>query len=430
MKASAPPPALSDAELIVETPTECDDGQLEFACRLELPHEKRRLWWRFPRESAGLITSRADPFLIATAVHTLGRIGRLTVHGTVSEGLLANLADFQAAYAAWHGRPGVATVQYVVATASPPAQPARSNLGITAFSGGVDSCFSVYRHTAVSRLAPKRSLGAALMMHGFDIPLEDSGIFARSAARSRQLTDDAGLALHVGATNIRTLPVPWEDTFGAAVAGSLAFFQAGYAFGLVPSFQDWAHAHFDHGSNPLTDPLLSSFAFPIVHDGTTFGRIEKLQRLVEWPAALQHVRVCWQGDQLDRNCCRCEKCFRTMLMLRLCGVESCPAFPLPLDLAALERLVIKSQSGLDEFSYLLEVAAERGLHAPWITPTRRALQRNRRNRRIWRQGRALAGLVPERVRTFLRAGGHRWLWQAKNVPPVPANPPPDAARSH
>jgi hypothetical protein len=412
--------AHSSLDLIIEPPCSAPDGRIEYGCRLESGGGSQRIWFRFPAAAARAITLRADPFVIATALHAAGRFSHVRIHGAVSDGLLANLADFHGAYAAFHRRPAPALRYTAMQQAGPASHPA-APVGLTAFSGGVDSCFTVFRHTSLSPLGPKRPLGAALMMHGFDIPLDQPDVFARSADRSRRLTDDAGLELLIGATNLRILPVPWEDCFSTAVAASLSFFQPRYAYGLVPSFQDWTHVHFDHGSNPLTDPLLSSLAFAVVHDGTGFGRIEKLRALTGWPAALRHLRVCWQGAELDRNCCRCEKCLRTMLMLRLCGVKECEAFPEPLDVRHLDSLVIKNQSGLDEFAYLLAEARRLGLNEPWIEPTRRAWRRNRRQRALRRRGRALAELLPPSLQRVLWRGRQRW--HAAPAALVPARTP-------
>ena len=416
-------PPIASAELIVESPVTIPGDQIEFAAQLiEDSRPAQRLRFRFPVAQASLLTRRADPFVIATAVHAIGRYERFHIRGSVSEGLLANLAEFQTAFSAFHGR-AVLPVQYTASDLAAPGGSSRRLSGITAFSGGVDSCFSVYRHTGVSELQPKRELGAALMMHGFDIPLDEASTFARSAARSERITASAGVRLFTGATNLRILPVAWEDTFAAAVAGSLAFFQSAFAFGLVPSFQEWSQARFDHGSNPLTDPLLSSSSFQIVHDGASFGRIEKLRQLAQWPEALANLRVCWQGAQLDRNCCHCEKCLRTMLMLDLAGIGATDAFPDPISLNAISTLVIKSQSGIDEFGYLLKEAERLQLERPWRKPVARMLRRNRLNRQLWQRGRRVADLIPFGLRGALRQTGHRLLWKA---PPAPVRVPPNA----
>ncbi|ACB76539.1 hypothetical protein [Opitutus terrae] len=415
-------PLLPTADLFIEPPARSGDD-VEYVCRLAEPRgTTHRIWFRFPASCEPLLTRRADPFVLATLIYSLGRIGRLEIHGAVSQGLLANVADFQSAYAAFH-RVAAAPVRLVAREVVSAATANRTDGGITAFSGGVDSCFSVFRHTSLSELEPKRPLRAALMMHGFDIPLAEPAMFARAATRARTLTESAGVRLFTGATNLRTLPGHWEDTFGTAVAAVLTFFQPAFVFGLVPSAQLWQQVHFDHGSNPLTDPLLSSGAFAIVHDGTSFGRIDKLRALAAWPEALRLMRVCWEGRHLDANCGRCEKCLRTMLMLRICGVDAPAAFP-PLDLAALDRLVIRTRGGLDEFAYLISEARRRNITEPWVAAAEGAVRRSRRAAWLKARARRAAGWLPAAWRNRLQRVRHPAVATASAPPLAEASTQP------
>lgn len=431
MKTPVPPmPPEGAVDLVVDAPFAATPQQIEFSARLVDAAGERRLWFRFPADDAPMLTRRADPFVIATLVYAMDRYKRMNIHGAVSPGLLANLADFQSAYQAFHrGRP-VPPMELQASSTAEEFRPARTPRGISAFSGGVDSCFTVYRHTPLSSLQPKRLLSGSLMMHGFDIPLEQRETFLRAAARSRHLTDDAGLALHLGATNLRSLPVKWEDIYATAVAACLAFYQPAYSYGLLPSFQDWSHTKFNYGSSPLTDPMLSSLSFPIVHDGTSFGRIQKLELLARWPMAMRHLRVCWQGAEMDRNCCRCEKCVRTMLMLELVGVSQADAFPLPVDPSAIERLVIKGPNALEEQIYLLTEAKRRGLQAPWVPAVARTISRNRRRQRLWQAGKALKDFVPAAMQDGFRSAANRILWRSRARTHSRAAAPVNGTKAH
>ncbi|BAP57501.1 hypothetical protein THII_3204 [Thioploca ingrica] len=48
---------------------------------------------------------------------------------------------------------------------------------ITPFSGGVDSCFTVYRHHYGIGSRLQRHLTTAVMAHGLDIPLHQPEVF-------------------------------------------------------------------------------------------------------------------------------------------------------------------------------------------------------------------------------------------------------------
>jgi hypothetical protein len=111
--------------------------------------------------------------------------------------------------------------------------------------------------------------------------------------------------------------------------------------------------------------------------GAERRRAEKLAAMLDEPLVQRHLRVCWEHRGPEGNCCRCEKCLRTMLILHAHGrladfpafapaapladlVDRMPAAPgqliqsftrlsteLPpsLERAALERLLARSQPG-------------------------------------------------------------------------------------
>jgi len=81
----------------------------------------------------------------------------------------------------------------------------------------------------------------------------------------------------------------------------------------------------NRGYASLLDPLWSSDAVEIVHDGPN-TRIEKLRLLVQYPEIMARLRVCWENIG-KYNCGLCEKCIRTMLALRALGIDRCAVFP-------------------------------------------------------------------------------------------------------
>lgn len=86
------------------------------------------------------------------------------------------------------------------------------------------------------------------------------------------------------------------------------------------------------GSWLETDPLFSDERLTVEHDACDADRIDKLRALAKEPLALRYLRVCWERVDGMYNCCRCEKCLRTMTSLEAFGVlAQAPAFPLPLD---------------------------------------------------------------------------------------------------
>jgi hypothetical protein len=73
------------------------------------------------------------------------------------------------------------------------------------------------------------------------------------------------------------------------------------------------------GSRWDIDPHFSSAKLAVDHIGADVWRAEKLRRIAHENIVRRHLRVCWENFDPQLNCCRCEKCIRTMLILETCG---------------------------------------------------------------------------------------------------------------
>lgn len=303
------------------------DGSITLSITIEYPNEqsRSRLWYKIPAEFGSLLTDSCDPFVVAMILPAMFYAAPLVVHGKVSPSLLQNLEEFQAAWACW--RPNFYKPIEISAEVEQEVQKPPSEIAIAAFSGGVDSCFTAFRHHVKPRRRFQRNLQAGLMVHGFDIPLEEQQAFDGAAQKSRAILSSLGLKLIAIATNYRQIEqtLRWEDAYGPAVASSLMLFQNSYSIGLIASAFSYHNLLLPRGSNPVTDTLLSNKAFQLIHDGAGYTRLEKIQKIGNWKEARQNLRVCWQGAQKDRNCGQCEKCIRTILGFRVLdlGLPAC-----------------------------------------------------------------------------------------------------------
>ncbi len=125
-----------------------------------------------------------------------------------------------------------------------------------------------------------------------------------------------------------------------------------------------------YGSNPVTDWMLSSDSFHIVHDGAAYHKIEKVRQIVQWPEAMQYLRVCWEGAHKDRNCCRCQKCVWTLLTLRAIGHGLPACFPHEISDGEIRRLKYHDVASLNSTRRFIAWLKAEGISAPWV----RALQ--------------------------------------------------------
>jgi len=372
------------AEIVIEDPTRVEE-RIEVAARFISSSGTWRLWYRVEEERAADLTQSADAFVRAF-IHLAMQAGEdVVIHGEVSPSLLANLELFQQAWCAWIPQ------RYQQVELRARSEKESTSLfrpaAISGFTGGVDSCFTAYRHTRAITTRYPLPLKAVVMAHGFDIPVEDKEGFLRASEKAERQVRALGLQMFRVETNFRELPVNWVHAFGSAVASVLALFSGRFDTGLIASGVPYAaYRTIVEGSNPLTDPLLSSDSFRVICDGAGFGRIEKIEILSQWQEGLNDLRVCSRNLIRYENCCVCEKCIRNMLSFRVLGLDPPRCFDRDVtekqirNLGPLKELIL-------EVGYrpILQRAKEQGIEKePWVRALRTAFRRNRWSSRIAR----------------------------------------------
>jgi hypothetical protein len=241
--------------------------------------------------------------------------GKTADLGRVSPRLADNLETIRDIYAAWiPGHKVPLNFELSSDTAAP-----RQGVSLF-FSCGVDSFYSLIKH--------RDEVDNLILVHGFDVPLADTETFALIEAQAREVAGIFGKRLVVVRTNVHfeqpRVPGGWGIYHGAAMAAVAHALAPIHSKVYIASSYSYGNLH-TWGSHPLLDPLWSTNAVQIVHDGGE-TRMDKLRELVQHPDAVSRLHVCWEN--LGRfNCCHCEKCVRTMLGLRALGVEHCDAFP-------------------------------------------------------------------------------------------------------
>jgi hypothetical protein len=246
-----------------------------------------------------------------------------------------------------------------------------------AFSGGADSAFTAWRYRPGTVESRPPRLVAGMMVHGFDIPIEDPGAFARAADRSARMLASLGMDLIPVATSFREQPGDWEDAHAAALASCLALLRGRFRRGVIASCYPYSALILPYGSNPVTDAMLSSDSFRIVHDGADTAKVEKVRAIVSWPEARQHLRVCWQGPHGDRNCCRCQKCVWTMLVFRMVGGGLPECFQREISDREIVHLRYADEGSLNSMRRLIAWARAESVSASWLTALELSVVSNR-----------------------------------------------------
>jgi hypothetical protein len=366
---------MSKIELWPEQPTIQAD-QIEASFMLEDAQGTRtRCWYKVSCEQQSALTESCDPYILPAIFIAMQKHARLVVHGQVSPSLMKNLTELQTVWAAW--RPGIYTPVEISADLEQECQLPANRAVLAPFSGGVDSVFTVWRHHYGLAGRQNLNIQAGLMMHGFDIRLNQPEAFARAAQKAQKSLDGLGIKLITIATNLKKIDLSFEDAQSAILASCMMLLQGAYSTGVIASSYPYNHLHLPWGSNPITDQLLSSTSFNIVHDATAFTRLDKVKWLAQWPDAVQSLRVCLEGENRDENCCRCEKCVRTILEFRVLGLGLPTCFKNDVSNSQVARLDFTPPGRIHFYNSILAAAKAKHISAPWVSALKWAYFYNR-----------------------------------------------------
>jgi hypothetical protein len=309
------------------------------AVTLEAAGRRHELWYSV---SGGPVASGEDTMLCAGLIPAM-RIGEpLQLPGRVSPRLLRQAATIQDIMATWFPtlrRVAIEAQPRAVGSSAPAPSASVPSASVgdrgvgCMFSAGVDSFYSLLKH--------RDRITHLIFMHGHDIPLDEPERYARIAGTVRQVAQAMGKQLIEVSTNLREFSDPHAEWaahyFGAALASVATLLAPQLREVIVPSSCDYAHL-VPWGSHPMVDPLWSTEAVEIVHDGCESTRLQKVRRIAELDVVRRTLRVCLRDRGEVYNCGACEKCLRTMSSLRAIGaLGRTSAFP-PLDLARVARI--------------------------------------------------------------------------------------------
>jgi hypothetical protein len=340
--------------------------QIEAAFALEgASQERQRFWYRFSTDLQPALTGSCDPFVLPAVFIAMQRKASLVVHGQVSPSLLKNLAEFQSAWASW--RPGVYTPVEVIADDEREVQLSPQRGVLAAFSGGLDSTFTVWRHSKGLAGRQNLKIQSGLMLHGFDIPLNQPESFDRAAHKARILLESLGIKLITLVTNLKKSEINFNDAHPALLASCMMLFQGAFATGLIAGSNTYAFMNIPWGSNPITDRLFFSDSFATIHDGAAFSRLNKVKALAAWPDASQYLRVCVRGKERDENCCRCEKCVRTILIYRALGLGLPACFSRDVTNRQIVTLNMYNPRRFQFYDEIIDTARQNKVSGSWLT---------------------------------------------------------------
>ena len=329
--------------LVIHEPELAGGGtEISVSCRVELDHPGAEypptLSFTFPKRYERAITRRADGFA-ASLLPLAMRLGEdLRVHGGLSTRLARGLLEYQRIQCSW--KPDFfkeVRIEYD-GVIVPPEREGGGAVG-SAFSGGVDSFHTLWAHLPENEADEPYRISHCVMISGFDPDLDvrSGDAFARKRRMYELILQKYGLELIVTHTNLLEFlgNEIQKQAFAAFVTAPALILAGLFSRYYVPSsYQFMRLKLFPDGSHPMMDYLLATESLETIHDGGTFTRVEKTERLMEWSDTYHSLRPCSQTTTVKgeagvlENCCRCEKCRRTMTTLEMFGaLERFVCFP-------------------------------------------------------------------------------------------------------
>lgn len=303
-----------------------------------------------------------DAFAAALLLPAMRAAESLHVIPAVSPRLRYSLPRIRDVFHTWW--PHFARVDIHLSPAAVPSDPLPERAA-TFFSGGVDSFYSLLKHTNGAGTLPS-PMTHLIFMRGVETRLELTRDIAGTEAWVRDIAGAVGVEPIIGESNFRTsLQGPeenlhWERHYhGSALAAIALGLSPGLAYVCIPSAFTYNHL-IAHGSTPLVDEMYSTERLQIAHDGAEVSRAAKIARILEWDRelVLKHLRVCWENRGGPTNCGRCTKCARTGVVLRVLGVwDQATTFP-DKRMAHWENLIAQDRLALTAES--LQLAREHG----------------------------------------------------------------------
>lgn len=323
------------------------------------PSKPELYWFEYPKSHEKFLSTSGNAWVSCLAPLAM-KIGEpLYINAEVDPVHLDNTRQFIKVFKIWF--PELTQITVDVKQLSEPKLVEKKTLAF--FSSGIDSLFTLLRYNGGLEKDPKEHIDSLAMIFGFDIPLNKREFFVKKFERARQFVDQFGVELFEITTNIRETRIKdtnWGSlTHGAALGALGLCLEKGYSRVLIASSGGYADLT-PWGSHILTDPLFSTSKTSFSHDTPEYERWDKLCEIIKFKPMMEILHVC-NHSFTHENCCRCEKCLRTLIIIDLLGqLDQCVTFDLrkydPLNIKKIFMLTDKVEI---DWQYIKRLAVEK-----------------------------------------------------------------------
>lgn len=292
---------------------------MRLAARVEYDdgHAPDELWYDLPSAWAGHLSASGHVHAAALMLLAMKLREPLRIDRPLDAVFRRNLIEQSLIWRCWFPSLGPLRID---ADTLPPSNETPATRTAAFFSGGVDSFFTLLRRDDPGT-DPGDTIDDLIYVWGFDLAIDQHEEFAEISGHLRTIAAAVKKDLLFACTNLRRTragrSLDWRQVHHGCGLASAAHLLEGRWLRVLISATHTYHVLGPLGSHPLIDPLFSSGSIAVVHDGAAWKRTEKTERVAGSPECRRFLRVCWKTGR--GNCCRCEKCYRTMATLDALG---------------------------------------------------------------------------------------------------------------
>jgi hypothetical protein len=325
--------------MIIFQPKITEEGnEISVSARVALENPRNKapetLWFKFPQHYGNYITDRSDAFIVGLLPSAMALGEKIIVEGTTSPRLAYGLREYQQVLHAWWPEQfKIVEIQYSNLQESN-SSVSPSAVG-SAFSGGVDSFYTLWKHLPSNENIAKYQITHCLLINGFDkdIDLDNTGVFRQLYQTYEPMMEKLGITLLTSRNNLQQFRLAainrnnLHHSFGSAITASALVLGNLFSCFYIPASHAYTYETLmPQGAHPVLDHLLSTETLQVIHDGADASRTEKVAAIAQWSETYSKLRVCLEKAKFNENtgqienCGKCLKCINTMLSLDLLNV--------------------------------------------------------------------------------------------------------------
>lgn len=317
---------------------------------ITINNEDNKLFYEFPFDMEKRTIHPANALLVAFLPIAMRLRQNIKIDGEVSEKLFNNMIEYQNIVNKWYPDE-TSKVEIIVKDIYDDTISVKGKT-ISCFTGGVDAFYSLIKHD--------KEIDDLLYVWGFDLPITEENFYKKIKNHLEKVACKFSKNLIFVKTNlgfeITNKYASWGDyCYGPAIASVILLMSDEYSKCFMPSCNDYS-VLVPRGSHILINHLFSCDSLTFIYDGAEKSRSEKIEFIADNKMVQKHLRVCYRTNT-DYNCCKCEKCIRTMASLEAVGkLDLVTAFKDKLNYDLITNTKLSSPSELSFAKATLKIA--------------------------------------------------------------------------